>query len=173
MSSGSDKSAPAAPEPGPRAEVLIRPAEPGDLDQMMELEDSAFGAEAWSRSMVAAELDGPWRCYLVAQAGDRVEGYAGVFMGVDAAEVMTIAVSPRARRQGIGRRLMRALIAKAMAAGTRAVTLEVAVDSLPAISLYRSFGFEEIGRRRGYYQPSGRDALVMRLLLGNPERSGR
>jgi ribosomal-protein-alanine N-acetyltransferase len=115
--------------------------------------------------MVAAELGGPDRRYFVVQAGGRVEGYAGLFLGWDVAEVMTIAVAPDWRGRGLGRALMEGILAEAALAGRRRVILEVAEGSEAAVGLYRWLGFEPIGRRRAYYQPSGRDALVMRLDL--------
>jgi ribosomal-protein-alanine acetyltransferase len=136
-----------------------------DIDRIAELEELAFGPEAWSRDLVAAELTGPDRRYFVAETAGRFQGYAGIFLGLDSAEVMPIAVAPDRQGQGIGRRLMEALLAEARTAGVGQVFLEVADGSAAAIGLYRSLGFEQIGRRRAYYQPSGRDALVMRLTM--------
>lgn len=143
--------------------VVVRGAAASDIDRLVELEALTFGAEAWSREMVAEELRGPHRRYLVVERGGEVAGYGGVFLGLDAAEVMTVGVDPAAQGCGLGRRLMEALLAEVRRAGSKRVLLEVAVDSEAAIGLYRSLGFRQIGRRRGYYQPSGRDALVMSL----------
>lgn len=75
------------------------------------------------------------------------------------AEVLTLAVAPPGRQQGLGRRLL----AAAVDALACPVFLEVAADNAPALQLYRSAGFAECGRRRAYYGP-GRDALVLRRL---------
>ena len=75
----------------------------------------------------------------------------------------TIATAPAARRTGLGRALLRALLERAAALGAPSVLLEVRTDNAGAQALYRSAGFREVGVRRGYYQPSGADALVMRL----------
>jgi ribosomal-protein-alanine acetyltransferase len=144
---------------------VVRVARPDDIGRLVELERVAFGTEAWTPEMVAGELAGPHRRYFVVEAGGRVVGYAGVFLGLDVAEVMTIAVEPAARGLGLGRRLMETLLDQARRGGLKQVVLEVAVDSAPAIGLYESLGFAQIGRRPRYYQPSGRDALVMRLRL--------
>lgn len=92
-----------------------------------------------------------------------VVGYAGLaVLGSaphdDSAEVRTIGVADALRGRGLGRRLLRNLLA---AAGSRAVLLEVRTDNDAAISLYRSEGFELLHRRRRYYQPSGADAYTM------------
>jgi N6-L-threonylcarbamoyladenine synthase/ribosomal-protein-alanine N-acetyltransferase len=150
----------------------LREATASDVDRLAELEQASFGAEAWSRRLVFEELTGPHRRYFVAEAGGRVTGYAGLFLGLDSAEVMTVAVDPAWRGRGLGRRLMLALLTEAERAGKRRVMLEVAVGSEAAIGLYRSLGFAQIGRRRGYYQPSGRDALVMRLDLAPAGAAG-
>jgi ribosomal-protein-alanine N-acetyltransferase len=72
--------------------------------------------------------------------------------------VQNIAVRRGVQRRGIGRLLLEALLAEA---GRRRVLLEVAVDNEPAQRLYATYDFEPVGVRRGYYQPSNTDALVM------------
>ncbi|MDR1441600.1 MAG: ribosomal protein S18-alanine N-acetyltransferase [Bifidobacteriaceae bacterium] len=140
-----------------------REATTADIDRLMELEGLCFGPEAWTREMLEEELAGAGRRYLVSQEAGVVMGYGGVYLGLDSTEVMTVAIDPGYQRRGLGRRLMEALLAESRRAGSRWVTLEVAVGAEPAIGLYRSLGFEPIGRRQGYYQPSGRDAIIMRL----------
>ena len=67
----------------------------------------------------------------------------------------------RAATRGIGRALLEDLLAEAAASGARRVMLEVADDNMPAQQLYAGYGFEAVAVRRGYYQPSNTDALVM------------
>ena len=74
--------------------------------------------------------------------------------------------------QRIGAQLLDALVAEAARRGCTDVFLEVRVDNDRAQRLYRSRGFTQIGIRRGYYQPSGTDALVMQLSLPRPRRFG-
>jgi ribosomal-protein-alanine N-acetyltransferase len=83
-------------------------------------------------------------------------------------EVLTLAVAPERRRQGVGRELVRAAMDAARHAGAEAAFLEVAADNPAAAALYASLGFRRAGLRRAYYDrgPEGRvDALVMRLDL--------
>jgi ribosomal protein S18 acetylase RimI-like enzyme len=153
--------------------AAIRRAEARDLPRIMELERLIFGDEAWPVQMVARELAARGRLYLVAEvarppgasppAAGTVAGYGGVSLGRRGAEVMNLAVDPAARGRGIGRALMDALLSGARAAGAKQVGLSVADGSPAAAGLYRSLGFEPVGVARGYYQPSGRDGIVMRL----------
>ena len=88
----------------------------------------------------------------------RIDGYAGLSVTDDVANVCTIGVRPDRQGHGIGRRLLHELI---RAAGDRRMMLEVRTDNDPAIALYASEGFRRIGLRRRYYFPSGADAYTM------------
>ena len=136
-----------------------------DLPAVARLEQALFGEEAWSVDMLAAELAavGSGRYYLVAEEAGTVAGYAGLLApGGGQADVLTIGVSEDRWGQGIGTALMAGLLAEARRRGCAEVYLEVRVDNRRAQRLYRQLGFAQVGLRRGYYQPSGADALVMR-----------
>jgi ribosomal-protein-alanine N-acetyltransferase len=128
------------------------------IAEVLPIEEDLFGAEKWSAAMFWNEL-AQRHFYLVAEENEKVAGYAGLSI-VDHEEswVQNIAVDRRAQRGGIGRQLLEALLAEA---GQRKVLLEVAVDNAPAQRLYAGYDFEPVGIRRGYYQPSNTDALVM------------
>ncbi|WP_353807354.1 ribosomal protein S18-alanine N-acetyltransferase [Agromyces sp. SYSU T00194] len=152
---------------------MLRRAEIGDLEQVMELERSIFVNDAWSADAMARELVDPHAHYLVATPADdaaTVVAYAGLLAprGSGQGDIQTIAVAPDARAGGLGRALMQALLAEAWRRGAHDVFLEVRADNPVAQGLYRSLGFSEIGRRRAYYQPDGVDALVMRARLSAP-----
>jgi ribosomal-protein-alanine N-acetyltransferase len=162
------------------------------LRDVMRLEHELFGNEQWSEEAFWSELaycrptvlDGPARAYWAAvpadpesdagatAGGDRaaapVLGYAGVATTADEAYVQTIGVATRAQRRGIGRLLLRQLLQDARNQDARTCWLEVRADNLGAQAMYETFGFRTRGRRRGYYQPSGTDALVMSVTLGGP-----
>ena len=143
----------------------LRPMTGGDLTAVARLEQALFGEEAWSVDMLAAELAavGSGRYYLVAEEAGTVAGYAGLLApGGGQADVLTIGVSEDRWGQGIGTALMAGLLAEARRRGCAEVYLEVRVDNRRAQRLYRQLGFAQVGLRRGYYQPSGADALVMR-----------
>ncbi|HEX2356430.1 MAG TPA: ribosomal protein S18-alanine N-acetyltransferase [Micromonosporaceae bacterium] len=129
---------------------------------VLEIEADLFGAERWSPAMFWNELANGHH-YLVAIDDDGgVLGYAGLTAyPSDEAWVQNIAVRRDAQRRGVGRALLEALLAEAARRGARKVMLEVAADNGPAQRLYAAYGFEVVGVRRGYYQPSNTDALVM------------
>ena len=128
------------------------------IAEVLPIEEELFGAEKWSAAMFWNEL-AQRNFYLVAEENEKVAGYAGLAI-VDREEswVQNIAVDRRAQRGGVGRQLLEALLAEA---GRRKVLLEVAVDNAPAQRLYAGYDFEPVGIRRGYYQPSNTDAVVM------------
>ncbi|WP_348790196.1 ribosomal protein S18-alanine N-acetyltransferase [Leifsonia sp. NPDC080035] len=140
----------------------------------MELERATFVNDAWSERSMIAEVTGEHGYYLVAfppEDPETIDGYAGLLAPAGAAEgdIQTIAVAPAARRHGLGRALMQALIGEARKRGARDVFLEVRADNPNAQTLYRTLGFEEIGVRPKYYQPDGVDAIVMRLAIPSTE----
>ncbi|MDO5658952.1 MAG: GNAT family N-acetyltransferase [Paracoccus sp. (in: a-proteobacteria)] len=85
----------------------------------------------------------------------------------DEAELLTLAVAPEARRGGIGRALVTRFAHAARDRGATAAFLEVAADNAPALALYHRAGWQDAGRRRGYYAPD-LDAIIMRLDLSFP-----
>jgi ribosomal-protein-alanine acetyltransferase len=151
--------------------MTLRAATPADLEAIMAIEERSFPTDAWSAETMAAELASPHGRYLVDEINGTVIGYGGVRAlqgGVDA-DIQTIALDAAQRGSGRGRALLRALLAAAVERGAREVFLEVRADNPVAERLYRSEGFEEIGRRPRYYQPDDVDAIVMRV---DPRRRG-
>ena len=128
------------------------------IADVLPVEEDLFGAEKWSAAMFWNEL-AQRHFYVVAEEDGELLGYAGLSV-VDQSEawVQNIAVRRSAQKRGIGRRLLEALLERA---GERKVLLEVAVDNAPAQHLYATYDFEPVGIRRGYYQSSNKDALVM------------
>ncbi|GIJ36104.1 ribosomal-protein-alanine N-acetyltransferase [Micromonospora sediminimaris] len=132
------------------------------IDEVLPIEADLFGAEQWSAAMFWNELSHGHFYRVVTDDDGGVLGYAGLAVAPpDEAWVQNIAVRREAQRRGIGKLLLEALLAEAGRLGVRAVLLEVAADNAPAQRLYATYGFEPIGVRRGYYQPSNTDALVM------------
>jgi [ribosomal protein S18]-alanine N-acetyltransferase len=144
--------------------VRTAPLRRTDLARCAELERVLFaGEDPWSEAAFASELD--WgHHYLGAYAEDLLVGYAGLALagppGDVEASVHTLGVDPAWQRRGVGRLLLRALLAEADAVAAT-VFLEVRTDNEPAIALYTAHGFGQVGLRRRYYQPSGADAYTM------------
>ncbi len=145
-----------------------------DLDNVLALELALFGDEAWSRQMLAGELgqQPASRYYLVADVAGTIVGYAGLLAAGGQADVLTIAVAAAYWGQGIGSQLLGDLMQEAVRRGCTEIFLEVRADNERAQRLYRWWGFADIGIRRGYYQPSGMDAIVMRRSLAGVLRPG-
>ena len=145
----------------------LRTATADDLGAIMALERASFPTDAWSETLMAAELSSPHGHYVVDVEAGRLAGYGGVraVQGAADADIQTIAIAEHARGTGRGRALLHALLAAARERGAREVFLEVRADNPVAESLYVSEGFTEIARRPRYYQPDDVDAVVMRLDL--------
>ncbi|BAV42907.1 ribosomal protein S18-alanine N-acetyltransferase [Mycobacterium ulcerans] len=129
-----------------------------------ELEAQLFdGDDPWPEVAFERELASGRNHYVGARCADNLVGYAGVSrLGRVAPfeyEIHTIGVDPAYQGRGIGRRLLDELLAFADGG---VVFLEVRTDNEPAIALYRSVGFEQVGLRRRYYRVSGADAYTMR-----------
>ena len=166
--------------------AALRAMAPADLTAVIELERDLFPEDAWSWEMFASEIGGRayGRYYLVAEEAGRIVGYAGLLAQPPAgsgwkgpggrkvreptgqADVLTMAVATSHWGQGIGSALLTALLDEAARRGCTEVFLEVRADNPRAQQLYRRHGFTEVGLRRGYYQPSGVDAIVMRRPAG-------
>jgi ribosomal-protein-alanine N-acetyltransferase len=153
----------------------LRPMMAADLREVLALEHELFPDDPWTARMFADEVVKPAdsRLYLVAETRAAAEGrprrremagYAGMMFlpGGTQADVLTIAVARTSWGKGIGSALLGALLEAARNRGCAEVFLEVREDNPRARGLYLRRGFEEIGVRRGYYQPSGVDAIVMR-----------
>jgi len=145
-----------------------------DIDRIMEVMDAAFDplhGEAWNRRQVGeALLIGNCR-YLIAGPhtfppgpGEETAGFAMSRRVLDEEELLLLAVKPEWRSQGIGRLLLTAMTKNARAAGITKLFLEMR-EGNPAEALYRSLGFEQIGRRPDYYRRSD-GAVVDALTFG-------
>ena len=170
--------------------VRLRPMTPEDLPAVMVLEEELFAPDTWTEAMYRDELSrGDTRFYVVAEfhlEGEDDEepegaepvtvGYGGLIAYDDEAHVATLGVTKALQGEGIGSLLLDVLLAEADKRSP-IVLLEVRADNEAAQRLYERRGFTEIGRRRGYYQPSGDDAVVMKRkrvrALGRTSGAGR
>jgi ribosomal-protein-alanine N-acetyltransferase len=153
--------------------VTLRPMTVDDLPAVMVLEEELFAPDTWTAAMYRDELSrSDTRFYVVAEfdlSGDEDEpggepvmvGYGGLIAYDDEAHVATLGVTEALQGEGIGSLILDALLGEADKRSP-VVLLEVRADNERAQHLYRRRGFVEIGRRRGYYQPSGADAVVMK-----------
>lgn len=104
-------------------------------------------------------------------SGRQIIGYAGFWFIVDEAHINTLAVHPRWRGQGVGERLLTALLNEALKLGAVEATLEVRAGNTVAQNLYRKYNFEVVGRRKHYYRDNQEDALLMTVRLDEDNRN--
>jgi [ribosomal protein S18]-alanine N-acetyltransferase len=139
----------------------IRLARRSDVPLMAAIEVEAF-SDPWPRSAFTDALNMPSARLTVAV--DRLDipaAYCMMITAADQGEIANLAVSAKAQRQGLAGRLLDDALAYATQAGVVSVFLEVRGSNSAARALYRSRNFQEIGRRKGYYQRPTEDALVL------------
>ena len=130
------------------------------IEEVAALEQACFSAP-WSAAALAEELENPLAVFRVAEdAAGRVRGYMGLHHVGDEGYVTNVAVSPDARRQGIGAALLAETAAYAEAHRLYRVTLEVRVSNAPAIALYEGAGYVRDGVRPGFYRNPTEDAAI-------------
>jgi [ribosomal protein S18]-alanine N-acetyltransferase len=136
-----------------------------DIEAVLPTEQALFPDDPWSIRTFWSELAGvpETRHYIVAEDGGDIVGYAGLATAADQGDVQTVAVRQDRQGSGLGRRLLEGLLDEARQRRVREVFLEVRADNVAAQTLYERAGFTAVNRRRGYYQPSGTDAVVMRM----------
>ena len=141
--------------------MKIEPMNASHVPQIAALEQRCF-SDPWSEKSIASELENPLAMWLVALDGEEVVGYVGSQTVLGETDMMNLAVSPEARRQGTGRALVQALIDGLAKSGSHSLMLEVRVSNAPARTLYESLGFFQVGRRPKYYVNPKEDALILR-----------
>lgn len=145
--------------------VVIRAVERDDVPAIAAIEQRVF-PDPWTRGAFDALVGDPRVFFRVAaDSRKHVLGYVVMWFVLDEGEVANVAVAPERRGEGIGRALLDAAIAAARGAGVRQLFLEVRDSNAAARAMYRSRGFVQISRRRGYYRRPVEDALVLRLEL--------
>lgn len=141
---------------------MIRPMTAADVSSVAALEKLCF-SDPWSVSSIASELDNPLSLWLVWEEDGAAAAYLGVQRVPPQADVMNVAVSPALRRRGIARALFAEL--ERRLSEIDELFLEVRASNSGAIALYRTLGFEQVGRRPNYYLDPREDALILRKEL--------
>lgn len=176
----------------PHTSLRLRPMREADLPAVMRIERDAFPS-VWPLVAYQQELRGnPAARYFVVEAGvtgatrprarrwlaalwgrhhpaQPLVGFLGLWVRSEGCHIVTLAIDASRRRNGIGALLLVAAVELAAREECPIVTLECRVSAAPALSLYRGFGFAEVGRREGYYD-DGEDAvsLALELTKGSP-----
>lgn len=141
--------------------MKIVPMEDKHVPQVAGLEKICF-SDPWSERSVASELLNSLSLWLVAVEGDTVTGYIGSQTVEGETDMMNVAVHPDHRRQGIGEKLILALVEALKEKGSHSLTLEVRASNEPAKRLYEKLGFSQVGLRKNYYRNPKEDACILR-----------
>jgi ribosomal-protein-alanine N-acetyltransferase len=145
----------------PPVRVVVDLMKLDDLPGVHVIERESF-ATPWPSHAYRQELENNRAAhYIVARWGEEIVGFAGIWLLVDEAHITTFATRRTWRRQGIGERLLLALLDLAIARGAHEATLEVRPSNAPARRLYEKYGFKVVGTRLRYYSDNNEDALIM------------
>ena len=134
------------------------------IRQLLKLEAQCFTLP-WDEIQFRRLMTGEHFKVLGMMECGELRGYLSFLHVRDQAEIMNLAVHPDSRRQGMGNSLMTTLLDYCRIHGVQWISLEVRMSNVPAIRLYQSCGFKEVGRREKYYTDTGEDALVLQLEL--------
>lgn len=143
-------------------EIKIQPMQKSQIDDVLKIEEQAYGEHHWSKDSFYGELSNDLAHYYCALDNDNnLVGYAGCWQILDEAHITTIAVKPELKRKKIGEALLNRIIEDCYKNEIKYITLEVRASNSPAIKLYEKYSFKSLGTRKGYYQNNNEDALIM------------
>lgn len=142
----------------------ILPMTEQTVPQVADLEHRSFSTP-WSEKSIREELSNEWALWYVALEGDSFLGYIGIQYGLDGGDIMTIATEPDYRGKSIGKALIRHVLEIFKEKHLQYLTLEVRPSNAPALKLYETLGFSQVGKRKNYYRNPTEDALLLTLQL--------
>lgn len=134
------------------------------IDDILKVEKECF-KDAWSEKMFKEEISGKFSHYFVAIVDNHAIAYMGMWSLSGEGHITNIAVAKNYRRCGIAKALISHFIEIAKRDNLEFMTLEVRASNTPAISLYKSFGFLDVGVRKNYYY-NKEDALLLTKFFG-------
>lgn len=145
--------------------ILIQDAKLCHIDGIEAIEQTCFSLP-WSRDQLIRSLPDEGHIMLAALDADgTVMGYVGLMSVLDEGYIANVAVAEEFRRCGVGAALIGRLIERSKERELAFITLEVRESNAAARSLYKKFGFTDVGRRKNYYFKPTEDAILMTLFL--------
>lgn len=147
------------------ARLNYEPMQRSDLEDVFALEQSVY-PHPWSMANFEDSLNSNYEAWVLRDRDGELLGYFLLMAVVDEAHLLNVAVSAEKQRQGLGRFLLNQAVACARGLGMESVLLEVRPSNTRALEIYERYGFEQIGRRKGYYPAANQqreDAVVMRF----------
>ena len=118
----------------------------------------------WSYNILKQELENGKSKYFVAKQENEIVGFAGLLLIIDQVNIMNIVVKKDKRNFGIGSLLLEEIIRYSKIHNATSITLEVNEKNIPAIKLYKKYGFKQVGLRRKYYNNED-NAILMDLVF--------
>jgi ribosomal-protein-alanine N-acetyltransferase len=149
------------------AGLELRPMVVGDVDEVHALECSVF-PHPWSRANFMDSLASGYDAWVLRESAGALAGYFLLMYALDEAHLLDVAVAAPLHGRGVGRYLLDRIAARSRAQRMASIFLEVRPSNTRALDVYQRYGYEAIGRRKGYYPAhEGRreDAIVMRYVL--------
>lgn len=143
--------------------MKIRKFEKEDAPYIAKIEQECF-SDPWSERSIISEAESG-SLFFVAEE-QTITGYISCKLLLDEGYINNIAITKDYRNKGIGKMLLKTLIRAAENKKASFLTLEVRKSNTPAISLYKSLGFQEVGERKNFYCNPTEDALLLTLFLG-------
>lgn len=142
--------------------MLIRRMTLEDIPAVVEIENQCFSLP-WSEKSFEDSISRNDTIFLVCEDAPCITGYMGLYLSFDEASVTNVAVSSAYRKRGYGEALVEAAKQVAKEAGAECIFLEVRQSNIPALSLYKKLGFEELGIRKKFYEHPVEDAIIMKV----------
>jgi [ribosomal protein S18]-alanine N-acetyltransferase len=143
--------------------AIERMKEP-DLKQLFRIEKESF-SDPWIRESFLEDINKDFTYPAVVRKDGKLVAYTCLWKIEDELQIANIAVDNEHRSQGIGQKLMEWIIEQGLKQKCKTVTLDVRISNSIALTLYRKFGFEQIGRRKNYYRFPVEDAIIMEKKL--------
>jgi ribosomal-protein-alanine acetyltransferase len=144
------------------AQIRITKMYSDDIEEVVKIEEDAYGEHHWSKSSFYDEMHNNLAKYYCAKTPDgEIVGYAGTWHILDEGHITTIAVKSSHLRRHIGEAIIVKILEDCYEEKIKYLTLEVRASNQAAIGLYTKYGFDSLGTRKGYYQDNNEDALIM------------
>lgn len=141
---------------------MIRRAAKSDIHRIIEIEKVSF-SDPWDERLFLDVIDSENKHLMIADEGGEIAGYIVFEKVLDEGHITNLAVGGEHRKKGIATGLINKVLGLAKGMNMREIFLEVRESNGAARKLYSKFGFAELGKRKGYYQGTNEDAIVLRL----------
>jgi ribosomal-protein-alanine N-acetyltransferase len=142
------------------ASITVRRMADSDLDIVSSIEKEVF-TDPWSRNAFKTDLNNKMAWPMVAEFEKKVVGYSNIYIVAGEVQIGNFAVAPGFRNRGVAKKMMSEIFDKAGESNCRTIFLEVRESNIPAMELYKSYGFVSSGKRKDYYLNPNENAIIM------------